>query len=51
MLESSSKNIARMMVRDRRGREYRLQVDPDEDQYFTAKLLYRNTAIGIVKLR
>jgi ribosomal protein S18 acetylase RimI-like enzyme len=49
MLESSSKNIARMMVRDRRGREYRLQVDPDEDQYFTAKLLYRNTAIGMLQ--
>jgi len=49
MLESSSKNIARMMVRDRQGREYRLQVDPDEDQYFTAKLLYRNTAIGMLQ--
>jgi GNAT superfamily N-acetyltransferase len=46
MLESSSKNIARMIVRDRQGREYRLQVDPDEDQYFTAKLLYRNSEVG-----
>jgi GNAT superfamily N-acetyltransferase len=30
-------------------REYRLQVDPDEDQYFTAKLLYRNSAIGMLQ--
>jgi hypothetical protein len=49
MLESSSKNTARMIVRDRQGREYRLQVDPDEDQYFTAKLLYRNSAIGMLQ--
>ena len=27
-------------------REYRLQVDSDEDQYFTAKLLYRNSEVG-----
>jgi len=43
------KNTARMIVRDRQGREYRLQVDPDEDQYFTAKLLYRNSAIGMLQ--
>jgi GNAT superfamily N-acetyltransferase len=46
MLESSSENNERMIICDRQGREYRLQVDPDEDQYFTAKLLYRNSAIG-----
>ena len=46
MLESSSKNNDRMIVGDRQGREYRLQVDPDEDQYFTAKLLYRNSEVG-----
>lgn len=49
MLESSSENNARIIVRDRQGREYRLQVDPDEDQYFTAKLLYRNSAIGMLQ--
>ncbi|MEG4202699.1 GNAT family N-acetyltransferase [Microcoleus sp. Pol7_A1] len=49
MLESSSKNTARMIVRDRQGREYRLQVDPDEDQYFTAKLLYRNSEVGRIQ--
>jgi ribosomal protein S18 acetylase RimI-like enzyme len=35
-----------MIVRDRQGREYRLQVNGDEDQYFTAKLLYRNSEVG-----
>jgi len=49
MLESSSENNDRMIVRDHQGREYRLQVDPDEDQYFTAKLLYRNSAIGMLQ--
>ena len=49
MLESSSENNDRMIVRDHQGREYRLQVDLDEDQYFTAKLLYRNSAIGMLQ--
>ncbi|MEG4248633.1 GNAT family N-acetyltransferase [Microcoleus sp. Pol10D4] len=46
MWESSSENNAQMIIRDRQGREYRLQVDADEDQYFTAKLLYRNREVG-----
>jgi len=46
MLESSSENNERMIICDCQGREYRLQVDPDEDQYFTAKLLYRNREVG-----
>jgi len=46
MLESSSENNERMIICDRQGREYRVQVDPDEDQYFTAKLLYRNREVG-----
>ena len=35
-----------MIVRDRQGREYRLQVDGDEESYFIAKLLYRNSEVG-----
>ena len=46
MLESSSKNSDPMIVRDRQGREYRLQVNGDEDSYFIAKLLYRNSEVG-----
>ena len=46
MLESLSKNNARMIVRDSQGREYRLQVNGDEDSYFLAKLLYRNSEVG-----
>jgi hypothetical protein len=46
MLESSSENNDRMIIRDRQGREYRLQVNGDEDSYFIAKLLYRNSEVG-----
>jgi hypothetical protein len=46
MLENSSKNTARVIVRDSQGREYRLQVNGDEDSYFLAKLLYRNSEVG-----
>ncbi len=46
MLESLSKNNDRMIVRDRQKREYRLQVNGDEDSYFIAKLLYRNSEVG-----
>ena len=46
MLESLSKNKDRMIVRDRQKREYRLQVSGDEDSYFIAKLLYRNSEVG-----
>ncbi|MEG3925627.1 MULTISPECIES: hypothetical protein [unclassified Microcoleus] len=35
-----------MIVRDRQGQEYRLQVNGDEDSYFLAKLLYRNSEVG-----
>ncbi|MEG4294724.1 GNAT family N-acetyltransferase [Microcoleus sp. C2C3] len=49
MLESSSENNGQMIIRDRQGREYRLQVNGDEDSYFTAKLLYRNSAIGMLQ--
>ncbi|MEG4225443.1 GNAT family N-acetyltransferase [Microcoleus sp. N9_B2] len=35
-----------MIVRDRQGREYRLQVNGDGDSYFIAKLLYRNSEVG-----
>jgi ribosomal protein S18 acetylase RimI-like enzyme len=37
-----------MIVRDRQGREYRLQVNGDEDSYLIAKLLYRNSAVGML---
>ena len=46
MLESSSENNGQMIIRDRQGREYRLQVNGDEDSYFIAKLLYRNSEVG-----
>jgi len=46
MLESSSENNDRMIIRDHQGREYRLQVNGDEDSYFLAKLLYRNSEVG-----
>ena len=46
MLESSSENNARMIIRDSQEREYRLQVNGDEDSYFIAKLLYRNSEVG-----
>ncbi len=46
MLESSSENNDQMIIRDRQGREYRLQVNGDEDSYFIAKLLYRNSEVG-----
>ena len=46
MLESSSKNSDRIIVRDRQGREYRLQVNGDGDSYLIAKLLYRNSEVG-----
>ena len=35
-----------MIIRDCQGREYRLQVNGDEDSYFIAKLLYRNSEVG-----
>ncbi|MEG3900058.1 GNAT family N-acetyltransferase [Microcoleus sp. SVA1_B6] len=38
-----------MIIRDRQGREYRLQVNGDENSYFIAKLLYRNSAIGMLQ--
>jgi hypothetical protein len=46
MLESSSENSDRMIICDRQGREYRVQVDPDENSYFLAQLLYRNSEVG-----
>jgi hypothetical protein len=46
MLESSSENKDRMIIRDSQDRKYRLQVDPEEDSYFIAKLLYRNNEVG-----
>lgn len=46
MLESSSENNDRMIIRDSQDRKYRLQVDPEEDSYFIAKLLYRNNEVG-----
>lgn len=46
MLESLSDSSDRMIVRDRQGQEYRLQVNGDEDSYFIAKLLYRNSEVG-----
>ena len=46
MLESSSENNDRMIICDRHGREYRLQVNGEEDSYFIAKLLYRNSEVG-----
>lgn len=46
MLESSSGNNDRMIIRDSQRREYRLQVNGDEDSYFIAKLLYRNSEVG-----
>lgn len=49
MLESSSENSDRMIVRDSQGREYRLQVNGDEDSYFIAKLLYRNSEVGRIQ--
>jgi len=46
MLENSSENSARVIiVPDRQGQEYRLQVNGDEDSYFIAKLLYRNSEV------
>ena len=46
MLESSSENNGQMIIRDRQERKYRLQVNGDEDSYFIAKLLYRNSEVG-----
>ena len=46
MLENSSENSARMIVRDRQGREYRLQVNGDGESHLIAKLLYRNSEVG-----
>src|SRR4028119_2294531 len=46
MLESSSENNDRMIICDRQRREYRLQVNGEEDSYFLAKLLYRNSEVG-----
>jgi hypothetical protein len=45
MLESSSENSDRMIICDRQD-EYRLQVNGEEDSYFIAKLLYRNSEVG-----
>ncbi len=45
MLESSSENNDRMIICDACRREYRLQVNGDEDSYFLAKLLYRNSEL------
>ena len=46
MLESSSENSDRMIICDSQGREYRLQVNGEEDSYFLARLLYRNSEAG-----
>jgi len=46
MVESSWENSDKMIICDRQGREYRLQVNGDEDSYFLAKLLYRNSELG-----
>ena len=46
MLESSSENNEQMIIHDSQRREYRLQVNGDEDSYFIAKLLYRNSEVG-----
>ena len=46
MLESSSENNEQMIIHDSQRREYRLQVNGDEDSSFIAKLLYRNSEVG-----
>jgi GNAT superfamily N-acetyltransferase len=46
MLESSSENNDQMIICDCQEREYRLQVNGEEDSYFIAKLLYRNREVG-----
>ncbi len=46
MLESSSKNSDRIIVRDRQGLEYRLLVNGDGESHLIAKLLYRNSEVG-----
>ena len=46
MVESSWENSDKMIICDRQGREYRLQVNGYEDSYFIAKLLYRNREVG-----
>ena len=45
MLESSSENSDRMIICERQGK-YRLQVNGEEDSYFIAQLLYRNSEVG-----
>src|SRR4028118_885751 len=49
MLESSSENNDRMIICDHQEREYRLQVNGEEDSYFIAKLLYRNSEVGRIQ--
>lgn len=46
MWDSLSASTEPMIILDREGREYRLQVDGDEDQLIIVKLLYRNSVIG-----
>ena len=46
MVESSWENSDKMIIGDRQGREYRLQVNEDKDSCFIAKLLYRNSEVG-----
>ncbi|MGB8690169.1 MAG: GNAT family N-acetyltransferase [Microcoleus sp.] len=47
MLESLSESTEPIIILDREGREYRMKVYEDEDQYFI-KLLYRNSEVGII---
>ena len=49
MLESSSENNNQMIIHDRQGREYRLQVNGDKDSCFIAKILYRNSEVGKIQ--
>lgn len=48
MLESFSESSEPMIIFDREGREYRLKVAVDEYPFFLAKLLYRNSEVGII---
>ncbi|MEG4531048.1 GNAT family N-acetyltransferase [Microcoleus sp. D2_18a_D3] len=48
MLKSFSESREPIILLDREGREYRLKVDGDKDRYFIAKLLYRNSEVGMI---
>ncbi|CBN57566.1 MULTISPECIES: GNAT family N-acetyltransferase [Kamptonema] len=48
MLESLLESNESIIL-DREGREYHLKVAGEEDQYFIAKLLYRNSEVGRIQ--